>query len=62
MIKNIDKKMIKLLHDNIRTNGTYPNFGSPETKCAKCMFYMISCFPSPQYVGCLGGWKKEEEF
>jgi len=42
-------------------NGVFPNFGSPETKCDKCMFYGIACCPAPEYVGCLGGWKREEE-
>ena len=55
----IDNEMIKLVHKNIREKGEYPIFGSPETKCSKCMFYWISCFPHPQYVGCLGGWKRE---
>lgn len=60
MITETDKKMIKLLFENTK-NGDFPKFGSPETKCSKCMFYGIACFPSSEYVGCLGGWKREEE-
>ena len=55
----IDNKIIKLIHKNIIENGEFPKFGSPETKCNKCMFYNTACFPRPEYVGCYSGWKKE---
>lgn len=61
MISNIDKQMIKLMYKNIIENYEFPKFGSPETKCEKCMFFKVACIPPPQYVGCLGGWKMEEE-
>ena len=60
MINEIDKKMIKLLFENAR-NGKFPEFGSPETSCDKCMFCGVACETSPEYVGCFGGWKREEE-
>lgn len=61
MVSETDKKMIKLLFDNAMLKGEYPNFGFPETRCDKCMFAGIACETSPEYVGCLGGWKREVE-
>lgn len=61
MISNIDKEMIKLIYENIIDKGEFPKFGSPEMKCDKCMFHRIVCQPSPEYVGCYHGWKREEE-
>ena len=57
-ILKTDEVMIKTLFNNIK-KGDSPKFGSPETKCDKCMFLGIACFPSPEYIGCLGGWKRE---
>ena len=61
MTSNIDKQMIRLIYKNIIDNSEYPKFGSPETNCDKCMFYKIACVPPSGYIGCLGGWKREEE-
>lgn len=59
-MNNSDKKIIRLIFEKMK-QGDFPNFGSPETKCDKCMFYGIACFPSSEYVGCLGGWKREAD-
>ena len=59
-LNNIDKEMIKIIFENIMTKGEYPKFGSPETRCDKCMFYKITCRPLPEYIGCLLGWKREK--
>ena len=61
MTSNIEKIMIKKILEDIITKGEYPKFGSPETRCNKCMFYNIACNPLPKYVGCFHGWKREEE-
>ena len=60
MQNKTDKLMIKMVFEELK-NGNFPKFGSPETKCEKCMFSGISCFPGIGVVGCLGGWKKEGE-
>ncbi len=57
----IEEKLIKNAFIGVITKGEYPNFGSPECKCDKCMFYKVACVPPSGYVGCLGGWKREEE-
>lgn len=56
----IDEKIIRKIFEDI-TKGIWPKFGSPETKCSKCMFFGIICPPNPEYLGCYGGWKREEE-
>lgn len=61
MINSIEKKLVKVLYNNIVTKYEFPKFGSPETKCSKCMFHNIACYPAPAYVGCYHGWKREEE-
>lgn len=61
MISNTDKKIIKMIYENIVHNGEFPKFGSPEIKCDKCMFYGVACLPLPDYVGCYYGWKREEK-
>ena len=57
----LEKKVITFIYENIINKGKYPDFGSPEVKCNKCMFYKIICPPSDIRVGCYGGWKKELE-
>ena len=57
----IEEKIIRNIFENIIQNGVYPTFGSPETRCNKCMFFGITCMPSPEYIGCYGGWKREKE-
>ena len=54
----IEEKIIKEIYTNIMTKGEYPEFGSPEVYCNKCMFHNIACFPSKDAVGCFHGWKK----
>jgi len=56
----IEKHIIGELYNNILTKGEYPKFGSPECNCNKCMFYNVTCPPSPHRAGCFHGWKKEE--
>lgn len=53
-MNKIDEKIIKSIFENIQ-KGVYPKFGSPETRCNKCMFYGVVCMPKPEYVGCYGG-------
>lgn len=60
MFSKTDGLMIKAVYGELK-NGNFPKFGSPETKCKKCMFCGITCFPETGVVGCLGGWKKEGE-
>lgn len=57
----IEKKIINDIFRKIITNGEFPNFGSPEVRCDKCMFNKIVCPSSnkPNVVGCFHGWKKE---
>lgn len=58
----IEKKIINDAFMNVITKGQYPEYGSPETKCNKCMFYKVSCQPSNEnVVGCFHGWKREKE-
>lgn len=55
----IEEKLIKNAFMNVITKGEYPNFGSPECKCDKCMFYKVACEPKDKnVVGCFHGWKK----
>lgn len=55
----VDKIIIKNIHEDIINKGIWPKFGSPETRCNKCMFYGITCAPRHDRIGCLGGWKME---
>jgi hypothetical protein len=57
---NIDKIILRSIFEDM-TKGVYPKFGSPETKCSKCMFCGVVCAPNPEYSGCYSGWKREEE-
>lgn len=59
-MNKVDEKIIRNIFENMQ-KGIYPAFGSPETKCGKCMFFGIICLPSTEYVGCYGGWKREKE-
>ena len=61
IMNNIDKMMIIKIYDNIVNKCEFPKFGSPETRCDKCMFHGIACLPLQGYVGCFHGWKREEE-
>lgn len=61
MISNTDKKMIEMIFENIMLKGEFPKFGSPTTKCSKCIFHEIVCYPSSTCVGCFNGWKREDE-
>lgn len=45
--------------EHLKKTGEYPKIGEPTCKCADCSFHNITCFPSPKYVGCLGGWNLE---
>ncbi len=60
MLNKTDELMIKAVYGELK-NGNVPKFGSPETNCHKCMFYGVVCFPGPDVVGCLGGWKRDGE-
>lgn len=51
---------IRAAWENVK-RGLFPNFGSPETLCSKCMFHKTVCFPDPKHIGCLGGWKRGKE-
>ena len=51
--------MARVVFENMK-KGQLPNFGSPETKCDKCMFCGGVCNPAPGVVGCLGGWKRDK--
>ena len=53
--------IIKAFYERIMNKGEFPKFGSPETRCDKCMFFKIACFPSSNCVGCFHGWKREGE-
>lgn len=58
----IEEKIINDIFTKVITKGEYPNFGSPECKCNKCMFHNVACFPTNKNaVGCFHGWKKEED-
>ena len=59
-MNKIEEKIIKSIFDDMK-NGIFPKFGSPETKCDKCMFCGVICQTNHDYVGCLGGWKREED-
>ena len=61
MASNAEKKIIETIFENIMLKGEFPKFGSPETKCSKCMFCKVVCYPSSSCVGCFHGWKREEE-
>ena len=57
----IEEKIIIDAFMNIVTKGEFPEFGSPEVRCNKCMFNKIICPSSnkPDVVGCFHGWKKQ---
>jgi hypothetical protein len=56
MMNIIEEKIIKEIYTNIMTKGEYPNFGSPECKCSKCMFHNVACTPiHKDAVGCFHG-------
>lgn len=55
----IEAKIINDIYTKVITKGEYPDFGSPEVLCSKCMFHNIACFPSGNTAGCFHGWKKE---
>ena len=57
----IEEKIVNHLYENVITKGEYPNFGSPEVHCNKCMFYEVACKPSDECVGCFHGWKRESD-
>lgn len=57
---NLEKKIIKDIFEKMK-DGFTPRFGSPETRCDKCMFLEVICLPSEEYTGCYGGWKMEKE-
>ena len=56
----IEKKIVNDIFIDIVTKGKYPEFGSPECKCDKCMFNKVVCPSSnkPDVVGCFHGWKR----
>ena len=58
----IEETIINNLFKNIVTKGQYPEFGSPECKCNKCMFYKVACPSSHKQnvAGCFHGWKRDE--
>lgn len=58
---NAETILIKAIFKNITLKGKFPKFGSPETRCDKCMFNKIACFPASNCVGCFHGWKREGE-
>ena len=56
----IEKKIINDIFTKVITKGEYPEFGSPECYCDKCMFYEVACVPlGKNAVGCFHGWKRE---
>ena len=55
-----DRVIIRAIWEQMR-KGIKPPFGSPETKCNKCMFSGVVCIPDDRIPGCLGGWKREVE-
>jgi hypothetical protein len=58
----IEEKIINDIFTKVITKGEYPEFGSPEVLCSKCMFHNVACFPTNKNaVGCFHGWKKEEK-
>lgn len=57
----VEETIIKAFYERIMTKGEFPKFGSPETRCDKCMFHNVACFPSSDCVGCFHGWKREGE-
>lgn len=60
MMNIIEDAIIVNAFNNIITKGKYPEFGSPEVHCDKCMFHKVTCFPTNKNaVGCFHGWKKE---
>lgn len=67
-IKPLDESRVNKVAENIIRGvfediqkGNWPKFGSPETKCNKCMFFGVTCGHVAGRVGCLGGWKMTEE-
>ena len=56
----IDEIILRNIFENVKI-GIYPNTGVPETRCSECMFYGVTCLPSPEYAGCYGGWKMIKE-
>lgn len=62
-MKYFEENIIKNTFMDIVTKGEYPNFGSPECKCNKCMFHKVACNLSDKkdVVGCFHGWKREKD-
>lgn len=59
-VNKVAENIIRGIFEDIQ-KGNWPKFGSPETRCNKCMFYGVSCGSKLGRVGCLGGWKMEKE-
>ena len=59
-MNKVEEKIIRNIFDDMMM-GNFPKFGSPETKCDKCMFYKVVCNPVPEHVGCYCGWKRESD-
>ena len=59
----IEEKIIADTFMNIIKNGKFPEFGSPDCRCDKCMFNKIICPSSnkPDVAGCFHGWKMETD-
>ncbi|MDO5415261.1 MAG: hypothetical protein Q4F78_07325 [Bacillota bacterium] len=57
-MSKVDRIIIRAIYEQLR-KGNKPKFGSPETKCNKCMFNEVICIPNKAITGCLGGWKRE---
>lgn len=57
-MSKVDRIIIRAIYEQLR-KGDKPNFGSPETKCNKCMFNEVICIPDEAITGCMGGWKRE---
>jgi hypothetical protein len=57
---DLEKKIIINIFEDMLC-GVFPKFGSPETKCDKCMFYKVVCLPAPEHIGCYCGWKREAD-
>lgn len=60
MVSEIERRAVSKIFRDM-ANGKFPNFGSPETRCHRCMFYKVVCplMELDNRVGCLGGWKRE---
>lgn len=48
-INKVTENIIRGVFEDMQ-KGIFPKFGSPETRCSKCMFYKVICLPQSRLL------------